>query len=83
MGMENPRYCRNKTHFQVEDRAGGFRLGFYGEGSHRLSVVLGGEQSRGCLLADSALNKTATKIEALLTDTGGRRRTGAFSAMWC
>ncbi|MCL5058862.1 MAG: 23S rRNA (uracil(1939)-C(5))-methyltransferase RlmD [Actinobacteria bacterium] len=75
MGMENPRHYRNKAHFQVEEQAGGFRLGFYGEGSHSLSAVFGGEQSRGCLLVDSDLNKTASKIEALL-DRYGREKAG-------
>ena len=77
IGMENPWHYRNKAHFQVEERAGDFKLGFYEEGSHSLSAIFEGEGATGCLLVDEDINRAAAAIEALL-NRHGRGTPGRF-----
>jgi 23S rRNA (uracil1939-C5)-methyltransferase len=70
VGMENPWHYRNKAHFQVEERAGGFKLGFYEEGSHSLSAIFDGGGTAGCLLVDKDINRVAAAVEKLLNRHG-------------
>jgi len=84
VGMDHPWHYRNKVHFQVAEHGGGYKLGFYEEGSHIMTAFFGeGEApAPGCLLVERELNETAPVIERLLNKYGGavsgRKRRGRF-----
>lgn len=80
LGMEHPWHYRNKVHFQVERRDGRYQLGFYEEGSHKLSDFFGTGNGRqpGCLLADADLNRLASLCETLLNKYGAGNRDDFF-----
>lgn len=74
IGMEHPWHYRNKAQFQVEIDAGRLSLGFYQEGSHRLTAffTVNAGPVAGCLLMDKEINQIAATVEALLNRHGGR-----------
>ena len=71
LGMNQPWHYRNKAHFQVEERDGKFKLGFYEEGSHKLTAFFNDSLHSGCLLVARELNGLASVIENLLNKHGG------------
>ncbi|MFZ5651600.1 MAG: 23S rRNA (uracil(1939)-C(5))-methyltransferase RlmD [Bacillota bacterium] len=83
-GMDDPWHYRNKVHYQVAETGGGLALGFYEEGSRRLTPfpVAGAGKDRGCLLVDRDLNQAASQVERLINiytgPAGGKGTEGRF-----
>lgn len=67
LGMADPAHYRNKVHFQVMRAGERIVLGFFAEGSHRLTPWFAPRDGEdGCLLLDRRLIRVAAVVEELL-----------------